>query len=234
MDHTLPPGVVCDGCNNYFARKVEDPFLNSEMLREVRALEGIPNKRGLHVSVERLVFPGLPVRITGAGSRQLLLDLTEEGGHWFGDRPEGVLRFLVGAPPPENVVSRFVAKAGLEALALRSLRAGIPTDEIVDHVGLDPVRDWARRGDPRTRWPVHLRRIYEMNHARPDADGRHWQTLHEFDLLYTDGGELYYVLAIFGIELVVNLGGPELDGYREWLREHEGVSPLYWDKNASA
>jgi len=26
---TLPPGVVCDNCNNYFSRKVEKPFLES-------------------------------------------------------------------------------------------------------------------------------------------------------------------------------------------------------------
>jgi hypothetical protein len=26
---TLPKGVVCDTCNNYFARKVEKPFLEA-------------------------------------------------------------------------------------------------------------------------------------------------------------------------------------------------------------
>lgn len=26
-DHVLPPGIVCDKCNNYFARKIEKKIL---------------------------------------------------------------------------------------------------------------------------------------------------------------------------------------------------------------
>ncbi|MGJ4749067.1 HNH endonuclease, partial [Leptospira sp. SA-E8] len=46
VEHTLPVGVVCDGCNQYFARKVERPVLESPMLRLLRAEMDIPNKRG--------------------------------------------------------------------------------------------------------------------------------------------------------------------------------------------
>lgn len=44
--HVLPIGAVCDGCNQYFARKVEKPLLDSPMFRQLRARMGIPNKRG--------------------------------------------------------------------------------------------------------------------------------------------------------------------------------------------
>ncbi|ELN7657016.1 hypothetical protein R1S27_004361 [Salmonella enterica] len=33
----LPRGVVCDKCNNYFARKVEQPILNHPWMRNIRA-----------------------------------------------------------------------------------------------------------------------------------------------------------------------------------------------------
>ena len=35
-EHVLPPGVVCDACNNYFAREVEKPFLDSPAITRLR------------------------------------------------------------------------------------------------------------------------------------------------------------------------------------------------------
>ena len=46
IDHVLPVGVVCDGCNQYFARKVERQLLESPIFRLLRANMAIPNKRG--------------------------------------------------------------------------------------------------------------------------------------------------------------------------------------------
>ncbi|MDD5369403.1 MAG: HNH endonuclease [Anaerolineaceae bacterium] len=45
-ESVLPPGAVCDSCNNYFARKVEKPVLDSPMFRLLRYDRIIPNKRG--------------------------------------------------------------------------------------------------------------------------------------------------------------------------------------------
>jgi hypothetical protein len=45
-EHVLEPGVVCDHCNNYLARKVEKPVLDSLYFKELRFGGGIPNKRG--------------------------------------------------------------------------------------------------------------------------------------------------------------------------------------------
>jgi len=58
------------------------------------------------------------------------------------------------------------------------------------------------------------------------------QTVHEYTLLQTPFGELYFVLAIFGLELVINMGGAEITGYQEWLEATGGASPLYHGKNA--
>ncbi len=42
----LPKGIVCDKCNNYFSRKIEQPFLESPAIKTLRFQEAIPNKRG--------------------------------------------------------------------------------------------------------------------------------------------------------------------------------------------
>lgn len=43
--------------------------------------------------------------------------------------------------------------------------------------------------------------------------------------------ELYFVLIVFGIEFVINLGGPYIDGYLKWLERHNNISPLYLKKD---
>ena len=42
----LPKGIVCDKCNNYFARKIEYPFLNSEAVLQLRQELEIHNRDG--------------------------------------------------------------------------------------------------------------------------------------------------------------------------------------------
>jgi hypothetical protein len=59
------------------------------------------------------------------------------------------------------------------------------------------------------------------------AEGtQRYEVLHECRLLYTESSELYLVVAILGTEYVINMGGPEIDGYIEWLKQHSFRSPL--------
>jgi len=57
IDHVLPRGIVCDTCNNYFARKIEGPLLESAWFRHVRSRQFNPSKRGL-VPPMTGTFPG--------------------------------------------------------------------------------------------------------------------------------------------------------------------------------
>ncbi len=45
--------------------------------------------------------------------------------------------------------------------------------------------------------------------------------------LYLPNREVYFVIAMFGMEYAINMGGSSLDGYKEWLSENENISPLY-------
>jgi len=49
-----------------------------------------------------------------------------------------------------------------------------------------------------------------------DDHGAVVQIVHEFDILQTEASECYFVLAIFGLEFALNMGGAEIDGY-PWL-----------------
>lgn len=229
--HVLTPGVVCDACNNYFSREVEKPFLDAPAIRHLRFHQFIPNKRGKVPSVEGIISPGF--RATAyreVKSQGTIIDVPEEAVPHLLKAKEGRLIFPPGGEPPSNrVIARFLAKVAIEALAQRIVPHGGHAYS-VEETQLDPLRNFARRGTPYT-WPHHERRIYDADRKVFEKDGQEAQTVHEYDILVTKNNEYFLVLCIFGLELTINIGGPEIQGYLNWLEEHNHVSPLYYGKN---
>ena len=189
IDHTLPPGVVCDSCNNYFSVKIEFQVVHA--FRWFRGTMNVPNKKGRQPAFESNETP---------------------------------------KPPEYRLMSRFIGKIGLEALASRLLNIPGWNEEITDKRGLDELREYVRfdRGDQ--DWPFLSRALYPFDSIFFDATEQ-FEILHEYDLLYTPTFELYIVLAIFGAEFTLNLGGPYLEGYQKWLKENNFQSPLYCKKD---
>jgi hypothetical protein len=230
--HVLPAGVVCDGCNNYFARKVEDPFLNSGAVRALRAAQGVRNKRGRLLGQDAILMGEHSAMLYTPYDAMPVLDVPTAAGinALFNAKNGTIVVPAENAPPSDQVTSRFLAKMALEAMALKGIEAGLDVDYLVDHNQLDLLRAHARRGEPRN-WPFSRRRIYEANKPWNDPDGLH-QRVHEHDFLVTEHSEYFFVLAIFGLEFAINMGGTEIGGYLQWLEAHGQVSPLYFAKNA--
>jgi hypothetical protein len=73
---------------------------------------------------------------------------------------------------------------------------------VVDEVQVDEIRRHARYGAPPT-WPYHKRRIYDSEKTSVLANGEEVQRVWESDFLHTEPGELYFALALFGLELTI-------------------------------
>jgi hypothetical protein len=102
--------------------------------------------------------------------------------------------------------------------------------QLVDNTLLDSLRNYVRWGSPRhLEWPVSTRRLYAQGCYFTDQAGLEYEVLHEWMFLSTEQGEIYFVLAIFGTEYVINMGGPDLEGYDWWLKGQRFRSPLYPD-----
>src|SRR5436309_15606851 len=56
-EHTLPAGVVCDACNNYFASGIEQPVLESGHFVTARFSALIPNKREKMPMLPAMLLP---------------------------------------------------------------------------------------------------------------------------------------------------------------------------------
>jgi hypothetical protein len=235
-EHVLPPRVVCDKCNNYFARKVEAPLLDSEFFRHVRQQAMLQNKRGRIPTVTGLCLPAkvaVLLSVEKNGSKGLCAAKDDETGRLIESirlHQKGTLLVPVPVPPEQRIVSRFLGKVALEVLASRVFHVAGGLDEIVDKEELHPLRRYARRGDKPQNWPFHERRIYPEDAYFVDRDtGEYYEVLHEYTLLYTEHTELYLVLGLLGVEYTLNMVEPMSEGYEQWLRENGGRSPLYPD-----
>ena len=230
----LPVGVVCDKCNNYFSRKVEKAFLCSPDMKALRFHQAIPSKKGKIPSIDGLISGSeLPIKVhrtLHGDDVEMSVELESEQIEMVMEGKSTDLYLPIGFEQPTvKETSRFLAKVALEAIAQKLVGTEGGIEYIVAEEQFDSIRNHARRGQPKD-WPYFSRRIYGANEDR-ELFGHQGQLVHEYDFLQTDSGELYFVLALYGVEMTINVGGPYIEGYEKWLKENDNKSPLYSGKN---
>lgn len=252
----LPKGVVCDKCNNYFARKVEQPFMESIDILTLRFREGIPNKRGLVPPINGFSYGGIPVkvynpfpRIPFFARKEKIIAIDAKHTNITKILQHGgiITSAFVDDMIPLNTktISRFVGKVAFESLAQRLSEHDGGLDHLIDQSSYDPIRNYVRFGNAEN-WPCNIRRIYDMDKVWQDEMGMQHQMIHESDFLLIPVDEKsnllkdnpvlvypYFVFALFGLEFVIYMAGPDSDAlepYKLWLQKHGNVSPLYYEK----
>lgn len=232
VEHILPPGVVCDKCNNYFSLKIEKQMLEQPYFFNIRFRQGIESKkgrtplgRGLSITPRSEVAVGIEVKpekqiyhVIWENDKDLEKAISQKHG--------SIMIPIIPLPQKDNkIISRFIGKVGIEVLASRFLDHNEDLDGLIDDSQLDFLINYVRYGKPDVLWPYNMRRIYDED-KRFYEDDFDFQVLHEFKLLFTEFQELYIIVCIFGVEYSMNLGGPELEGYHIWLKEHNYKSPF--------
>ncbi|GAB6848202.1 hypothetical protein JCM10599A_20060 [Paraburkholderia kururiensis] len=224
---TLPKGTVCDRCNNYFATHIEQPILQSNEFLYLRFNQELKNKRR-KVPAAKVIFGDQVVNARRLGSLSFSFD-SEDFAKIEAYLAAGGDKMMIpvsGTPPDDTLTSRWLAKMGLEMLAHRWQNIDRWNDYIVEHAGLDEVRRYARAPKPGEKWDYGKRRIYEQNSSISTPDGQSAQMIYECDILATgteESSEFYFVVAIFGVEYSINLGGNSMDGY--YVSGSAGPSP---------
>src|ERR1019366_1530583 len=156
-EHTLPPGIVCDPCNNYFASGIEQPVLESGYFLTSRFNALIPNKRRRMPSLSGILLPGYrnerqirfhraEVSRDARGDYQIFAEAKAEDGIASGE----ISRVIIpasGPKPDRQLFSRFLAKVAVECMAQRLLQnAPHLLSEFVDDEQVDLARNYARFG----------------------------------------------------------------------------------------
>lgn len=225
----LPPGIVCDACNNYFARKVEGPLLGSDPLLSLRHFENIPNKRGgiPPLIVPTSLGPAGRLWVPPSGPFPRVLTLPEAESH---EVFREATRFEIAVPDPDALTNdvllgRFTCKVALEAMAARCFSEPLTYDSLLTSDELTDCRLHARYGTG-SLWPVRINRIYGPRRAWDD-NGCRLQRVWEHDFLVTPQGQVIFAIAIFGLELAINVLERDTDAYNNWLSTSRAPSLLY-------
>lgn len=222
----LPPGVVCDGCNNYLSRKVEGPFLNSAQIRKLRFDQAVPSKRGRVPRMEAAVAGGGPAVLARSAGGPIVVTFERAADVLcFTDGSRGALLGEEFCTLDSRIWSRFVGKVALGCLAAMSLEHRNEYEWIVDVREFDDLRRHIRRGGL-SDWDVHVRRIYHADTAWAEGTGTA-QRVWEATLSETRNGLPLFTSAFFGLECTVCLTQPDLSTFRRELITTGGESPLF-------
>ena len=227
----LPKGLVCDKCNNYFARKVERPLMSHPSMRNVRGWYQVPNKKGKMPSVLGHIS-GTEIQINmkldkykklqinaEKGSEQEIVDKYLKDMETTGEFPPFL--FPIDIDPPQKEMSRFLAMLALEALALR-FSYGNAEDKIIDEPSYDLIRDYARYGKGVEEWPYHRQVLYPMDTLMKHPDTDEWvQVGFGHDIILTPHPETYVSFNLYGVQFTINVGGPSIHGYEVWLKDND-------------
>lgn len=225
--HILPKGIVCDSCNNYFSVKIEKPLLEQPYFRNVRYRNIIRSKKGNLIPYKTILM-----HLKHKGWIDMWIDeegliFRHEDADIVRNGSKGVIIPTIDAPEKNNyIVSRFLAKAALELIVYKDCSTKEWLDEVTNTEELNSLREYARYGKGQF-WEYNQRRIYdeEDRFCNPVHHPDPYEILHEMDFLCIDDNYLYYILVIMGIEYAINLGGPKIETYKEWL-EHNNISPI--------
>ncbi|KOP38755.1 HNH endonuclease [Flavobacterium sp. WLB] len=229
-EHVLPIGIVCDKCNQYFAKKIEKPLLEKPYFKNVRNRNFIESKKNKIPLGEAMVFnPTMgKIQIGHDKNNTFIIFENEEIAEKVLSKGSGSFIIPMNNEPEQNdlIMSRFLAKCALELL-VSYVKNDVWIDEIINKEELDPLRNYARYGTGKF-WIYSQRRIYNeedrfidhIHHPEP------YEILHEMEFLYLESKIMYFILVIFGIDYVINCGDSELDLYYEWLKDNNYSSPV--------
>lgn len=234
-DYVLPKGIVCDKCNNYFATNIEKKLLEMPYFLVLRHYSLIENKKGRFPRLSAFM-PKPRASVECAIDKNLEYNLIFDFEDMCPIRAISQMQnnkfgtIYLGRPSmPEKdnrIISRFLGKVAIEVYLSRIMSLDNWTENFLGIKQLDSLIEYVRYNKSQTLWKYNVRRIYDEEKLFL-INKEERQVLHEFDFLYTEDRELYFVLVIMGVEYCFNMGGPVVDGYVKWLYEHGYKSPLY-------
>lgn len=226
----LQRGIVCDKCNNYFSIKIERPLLESPYFKFLRFSHRLPNKRGAIPYSTLFSSAGVNVDMQIEQDDNLSICATKETcegiliKHILNNSSLTLYQPIPNGPDP-LLLSRLLAKMGLEYLALRISHIPGWEDDVIYHIALDDIRNHARLGGPSV-WSFTGRDLYSSKNNFPDGSCN-VEILNEMTLLYTDECNLIFIACILGIEYGIDLSNRYPAPYLDWLSQNRFESPLY-------
>ena len=124
-------------------------------------------------------------------------------------------------------MSRFLCKMALESVAETFCSMPGGTEIVVDTEFYDNIRAYARYGTNYPEWPYSQRRIFPAETLMRHPKTNEWvQVGFGCGWFMSKHRETLFFFGFYGEEFVINVGGPSIRGYQEWLEDHKNISPM--------
>lgn len=229
----LPPGIVCDKCNQYFSIKIEKELLEQAFFKNLRHRNKIESKKG-RIPRGKAIIPisnyEAEVILKKGHPATILLDTISFDAINNGETNQIIIPYIKEPEASNRVISRFLGKMAIEAFAQCLLNKEEALNWFIDDKQFDPLRQFVRY-DQNISWNYHARKFYAEDAKFSYQQNTEIDMIYEYDFLITDKNEFYFIIILKGYEFTINIGGPSLDGYINWLQEHNQISPLYKNRN---
>lgn len=243
--NTLSKGIVCDSCNNYFGNKIEKNVLEMTYFKSLRGRIMIENKKGKIPRISGFTKNKEEVEITFSLNGDNTFEVLYKDEKTLGtllSHNKIYVPFISEPPKNDLLISKFIGKIAIEALAKRVSSIEGWQNDFIENESLDQLRDFVRYGKGYPIWPYHLRRIDSENQIKYDKKlNKFLEKLNEYDFLIPDNSSiegdihkidnLYFVMAIMGIEYTINLTSAGLNRYITWLSDNQNKSILQMEKS---
>ena len=227
--HILRKGIVCDECNQYFAKKIEKRVLEMPYFRDVRHRNFIESKKR-RIPVSKGIIGG---SVDLKKRKDLGTEVIVNSPDIFQKILNGEVKHMIipvnDQPIEDNkLISRFIAKIAIESAAQTFSSKKGWNNFIINTPEFKELRYYARFGDKPDMWNYSQRRIYNETDRflNPKVSDGPYEVLHEQNLVFLRDRELYFVLVLFGIEYVISITNPKIDGYKSWLIENNNKCPI--------
>lgn len=241
----LSKGIVCDSCNNYFGNKIEKNVLEMPYFKSLRSRIMIENKKGKIPRISGFTKNKEEVEITFSLNGDNTLEVLykdEKTLETLLSHNEIYVPFIPEPPENDLLISKFIGKIAIEALAKRVSSVEDWQNDFIENESLDQLRDFVRYGKGYSIWPYYIRRIDGENQIKYDKkSNKFFEKLNEYDFLIPDNpsihdnihkiDDLYFVMGIMGIEYTINLTNAGLNRYITWLSENQNKSILQMKKS---
>lgn len=241
-EHILPKEYVCDTCNNYFSVKIEKELLAQPYFVSMRRRNDIRTKHGRFVK-ETFIFPSImdisPVSFNPEEKIVYIENDNVVNAIISGNCKKAISLFYDAPDTHNTLMSRFLAKCAYEYFLYNMGKDNYDLC-VQEYLGrgkdlLKELRKYARYGVGKY-WQYNQRRIYsEGDYFYNQNESICYEILHEMKLFvkehkhFQNGNvevEIYFVMAIAGIEYAICLSDPDISEYQKWVEEHKGLSPL--------
>lgn len=249
-EHILPKGYVCDACNNYFSVKIEKELLSQPYFASMRRRNDIRTKHG-RFAKENFIFPSaIDISPVSYNPEEKIVYIDNDSviNAIISGRCTKTYSLFYEEPDYPNVIlSRFLAKCAYEYFLYR---VGAEKYDlcVLEMLGskndvLKDLREYSRYGNGKL-WQYNQRRIYsEGDCFFNQNENIQYEILHEMTFFtkeykrFPNGyveAEIYFIIAIAGIEYAICISDRDISEYQKWLEEHDGLSPLKDDAETLA